>query len=203
MPRVAAFWIRVLLAAGSGRDARSGKGWLTIALNGSRVRMRVLRAIGTVATVIGLAAVLAASPALATSAPTGTGVCGGTKVRPALISLAADGDGFLAGYRPPGHLPYSGNAHIPALHWTKWTTVDARASGWEWVDNDYPSVGGGTYYAFRATIHLYRPRARVFTRMTIEAQIPRSFNRRWHGAWSRRETLSASACTNSGGTAWD
>jgi hypothetical protein len=165
--------------------------------------MRVLRAIGAVTTVIGMATVLTASPALATTAPTGTGVCGGTKVRPALISLATDDDAFLAGYHAPGRLPYDGNAHIPALHWTEWATTDARASGWEWIDNDYPSVGGGMYYAFRATIHMYRPRAGVFTRMTIEAQIPPSFNKRWRGAWSRRETLSAAGCTNSSGTGWD
>jgi hypothetical protein len=150
-----------------------------------------------------MAAVLAASPALATTAPTGTGVCGGVKVRPALISLAVDGGAFLAGYRAPGHLPYSENAHIPGLRWTKWTTADARALGWEWIDNDHPSVGGGTYYAFRATVHLYRPRSGVFTRMTVAAQIPRSFVQRWHGAWPRHETLSAAGCANSGGTGWD
>jgi hypothetical protein len=170
---------------------------------GLRVGKRILRAARAGATLGGMAAVVAASTALATTTPTETGLCGRTKVRPALISLAVDGDAFLAGYDAPGHLPYSGNAHIPPLDWTKWTKTDARARGWEWIDNDHPSVGQGTYYAFRATVHLYRPRAGVFTRMTIVAQIPRSFIRRWHGGWSRRETLSAAGCTNSGGMGWD
>lgn len=151
----------------------------------------------------GMVALLAASPAVATTAPTRTGLCGGTKARPALISLAGDSDAFLSGYRAPGHMPYLDNVPIPGLRWTRWTTADAQAVGWEWIDNDHPSVGGGTYYAFPATVHLYRPRAGVFTRMTIAVQIPRSFIRRWRGGWARRQTLSAATCTNSGGTGWN
>jgi hypothetical protein len=166
-----------------------------------RVRLRV-SATTVMAIMAGALPAVLATPAFATTAPVGTGVCGDAKVRPGLISLATDGDAFLAGYRAPGHLPYSDGARVPSLHWAEWTTSDARASGWEWLDTDYPSVGGGTYYAFRASVHLYRPRAGVFTRMTIAAQIPKAFIERWHGDWSDHETLSASSCS-SGGIGWN
>jgi hypothetical protein len=151
---------------------------------------------------IGMTAVFVPG-ALAVAAPTSTGICGVAKTRPRLISLAVDGDAFLAGYHTPGHLPYGRSVHLPSVSWTEWSATKARATGWEWVDNDHPSVGGGTYTAFPATVVLYRPRAGAFTRMAITAQIPQTFIRRWHGGWSGHETLSSAVCRNKSGIGWN
>jgi hypothetical protein len=151
---------------------------------------------------VGVSASAFAASAGATTAPIGAGVCGATKVRPPYITLATDGDSFLAGYKAPGHVPYAkAGASIPGFHWTQWTASFAEGDGYRWIDNDSPSVGGGTDYAFTATVHLSRPEHGVFTRMTISARSFLDFDLKWHVGYDAHQTLVATPCS-SGGYGW-
>ena len=84
--------------------------------------------------------------------------------RPALIVYSGDGAAFLGGL--------GASARNPArLHWMTWAPHQARAWGGEWHDNCTPDCADGTYFTYRANVHLYRPRIVggywVFTRMTV------------------------------------
>jgi hypothetical protein len=85
-------------------------------------------------------------------------------IRPRLIIYSGDGAGFLAGRG-------SSARHPGELHWKLWGRTEARGWGADWLDNCSPNCAGGTYHAYRATVHLYRPRQLgrhlVFTRLTM------------------------------------
>jgi hypothetical protein len=42
--------------------------------------------------------------------------------------------------------------------------------GADWIDNFIPDGAEGTFHAFRASVHVYRPRGGIFTRMTVTEQ---------------------------------
>lgn len=150
---------------------------------------------------VGLAAVGAmaallpsAAPAFATSAPVSRGICQSPKSRPKLIILSVDGSGILGGYRKPGHERYEG-MRVSGVRWSRWTATSATAHAYEWIDDGYPSVGGGTFYAIRVDIRLSRPRGGVFTRMTIISHAKKSLhpNQYWRNP-PAQHTFEASRC---------
>ena len=121
-----------------------------------------------------------ADVARAAEAPVSRGVCQAPKIRPKIIVLSVDGSGALSGYSHNGHVGYSPGP-TANLHWTTWTSSQGRAFGYLWVDDGYPSVGGGTYYAVRASIRVWRPVGAVFTRLMITPHGSATFhpNRYW------------------------
>ncbi len=147
------------------------------------------------------ALLLLAAPAFGTSAPVSGGVCQVPKNRPRVITLGVDGSRFFAGYRKPGHERY-GSPRVPGLHWARWAATTAIAHEYEWIDDGYPSVGGGTYYAIRVDIKLWRPSDGVFTRMTVTSHAKTSFhpNPYWTNP-PAHQTLRASSC-GSGTWSW-
>lgn len=128
------------------------------------MRRTLITAAGTAA----LATVAVALPQVASAGevPVSRGVCQAPKVQPKIIVLATDGSGALSGYSHDGHVGYSPGP-TANLHWKTWTPSQGRASGYLWVDDGYPSIGGGTYYAVPASIRVWRPVQGVFTRLTI------------------------------------
>ena len=100
----------------------------------------------------------------------------------------------LGGYRKPGHQPYD-TARIPGMRWSSWVATIATAKAYEWIDDGYPSVGGGTYYAIPVHIRLWRPRDSVFTRMTITSHTknPSHPNPDWRNP-PAQQTFKASDC---------
>jgi hypothetical protein len=142
-----------------------------------------------------------ATPAFGTGSPVTRGVCQAPKRTPKEITLAADGSAFLAAYRKPGHERYGG-PRVPGLRWSSWTATRATAHGYEWIDDGYPSVGGGTYYAIRVDIRLWRPLDGIFTRMRVTSHAKKSFhpNRYWTNP-PAQHTFNASSC-GSGTWSW-
>jgi hypothetical protein len=78
-------------------------------------------------------------------------------VRPATIAFTQDGSIFI------GKLGKRGSS----IHWSSWTTSNAYGAGTLWIDNGIPSMTAGTYHSYSATIHAYRVRSGLFTRMTV------------------------------------
>jgi hypothetical protein len=81
--------------------------------------------------------------------------------KPFRIVYSGDGAALLAGRgRISNHLT-----------WTKWNAKEGRAWGADWHDNCKPDCATGTYFAYRANVHVYRPRYLagylLFTRMTV------------------------------------
>ncbi|MBO0767107.1 MAG: hypothetical protein J2O48_00340 [Solirubrobacterales bacterium] len=138
------------------------------------------------------AAALPAS-ALATTVPVSRGLCQAPKTRPASIVLSVDGDGVLAGNGAQGQ-PYS-RARMGKLNWIHWGSASAVAHGYEWLDDGYPSVGGGRYYKVPASITASRPSHGVFTRLEIDAHPTRGFkpNKYWTNP-PVRKIYTASKC---------
>lgn len=111
-----------------------------------------------------------ALPAMA-SATTVPTELGRPQVRPYLIDYTGDGSAFLGGFtRHHGLHKSSPLAYFGRLHWTTYTARTGRAWGADWLDNFIPDGATGTFHAFKANVHVYRPRAGVFTRMTITDQ---------------------------------
>ena len=77
------------------------------------------------------------------------------------IIYSGDGSALLAG-------PDEISRH---LRWTTWTATQGRASGADWHDDCIPDCARGTYTAYPASVHVYRPRVLggylLFTRMTV------------------------------------
>jgi hypothetical protein len=146
-----------------------------------------------------MAAVAAlAQVASAAQVPVSRGICKAPKIRPKIIVLAVDGSSALSGYSDDGHVGYNPG---PAanLQWTTWTSQQGRASGYLWVDNGYPSIGGGTYYAVPASIRVWRPVEGVFTRLTITPHGSGSFHPNKY--WVNPTTVTYAA-QNCGGSTW-
>ncbi len=127
------------------------------------------------ATALSIALALAIpAVASATRMPVLAGVSGPLQVRPNIVDLSADGSELLGGVT--GRHPHEDTPGHPfgRLHWTTWNSTEGRAWGAEWLNNCRPSCGAGTYYAYKATVHVYDPgRSGVFLRMTVKSR--RSF----------------------------
>lgn len=130
---------------------------------------RWLRAslVATFVSALGGLAPTTVSPAQATAlqatprAPSASGPANLLRRRPYSITYSGDGSALLAG-----------RSRIRAhLRWTTWTNRQARGWGADWHDNCTPDCARGSYHAYPAIVHLYRPRQvggyRVFTRMTV------------------------------------
>ena len=121
------------------------------------------------------------------SMPIQGGLTGPTRARPAIVGLVVDGSQLLGGVT--GRHPTESTRGNPfgRLHWTTWTATEGRAQGAEWINNCRPSCGGGTYKAFKATVHVYDPSTTgVFRRMTISAHSrrPKTYSAFYsHGRW--------------------
>jgi hypothetical protein len=121
--------------------------------------------------VAGAAAALAlALPAAASATVVPTGL-GPAQVRPYRIAYTGDGSAIIGGFtRYKGLHKSSPLAHFGRLRWTSYTTRDGRAVGADWIDNFIPDGASGTFHPVRCTVHVYRPRHGVFTRMTLTEQ---------------------------------
>lgn len=90
----------------------------------------------------------------------------GLQVRPHVVDFTGDGSGCLGGFT--GHTTNKSQHSFGRLHWTKWIATEGLATGAMWVDDCIPNRARGTFHASTATVHVYRPRAGVFTRMTVK-----------------------------------
>jgi hypothetical protein len=139
--------------------------------------MRALGYVGGAAVALALAA-----PAAASALPrTPTEFLGGPRVRPARIDYTGDGSAILGGFTKYKRLHKSSPlTHFGRLHWTVYNQHQGRAVGADWVDNFIPDGATGTFYPIRVSVHVYRPRHGMFTRMTITEQ-GRSYTFSAHG----------------------
>ncbi|MGI8903583.1 MAG: hypothetical protein ACR2IP_07995 [Solirubrobacteraceae bacterium] len=123
------------------------------------------RLVATAALTVGLALPAVAS---ATTVPT---ELGHPQVRPYLIDYTGDGSAFLGGFtRHRGLHKSSPLADFGRLRWTTYNQHEGRAVGADWLDDFMPDGAAGTFHPFKVTVHVYRPRAGIFTRMTISEQ---------------------------------
>jgi hypothetical protein len=107
---------------------------------------------------------------------------GRPQVRPYRIDYTGDGSAILGGFtRHQGLHKSSPLADFGRLHWTSFDARDGRATGADWIDNFIPDGALGTFHAFRATVHVFRPRHGIFTRMTISEQ-GHTYTLRAHGS---------------------
>ncbi len=125
--------------------------------------MRIVKLFMTAALALALPAI-----ASATTVPTDLGR---PQVRPYRISYTGDGSAILGGFtRYHGLHKSSPLSDYGRLHWTTYNAREGRAVGADWIDNFVPDGAAGTFHAIRATVHVYRPRHGIFTRMTITEQ---------------------------------
>jgi hypothetical protein len=118
-----------------------------------------------------LAVALAAPAAASASLPKTPTEMGRPQVRPYRIDYTGDGSAILGGFTNHTGLHKSSPlADFGRLHWTSYTASDGRATGADWIDNFIPDGAAGTFHPFRATIHVFRPRHGIFTRMTLTEQ---------------------------------
>jgi hypothetical protein len=100
--------------------------------------------------------------------PTGVSGNRNVQVRPRVISFTGDGTGFFGGFtrrsavRRPSrvHLQWAGR-----LHWTVWNGDAARAGGAAWLNDGIPDDARGTFHPYPASLHAYRLRHGLFTRL--------------------------------------
>jgi hypothetical protein len=112
-----------------------------------------------------------ASPSIASATPRTPTEFGAPQVRPARIDYTGDGSAILGGFTKYKKLHKSSPlARFGRLHWTVYDGREGRAAGADWIDDFTPDGAAGTFHPFKATIHVYRPRHGVFTRMTITEQ---------------------------------
>ncbi len=135
-----------------------------------------------------------AGAADAATAPISLGVCVKPHSRPKIIVLAVDGSGAVTGYSHGGHVGYQTGPKAD-LHWTTWTSSEGVTNGYLWMDDGYPSVGGGTFYAVPTRVRVWRPVDGIFTRLTITPHGSGSFhpNRYWKNP--KAVTYRAEACS--------
>jgi hypothetical protein len=113
-------------------------------------------------------AVALAAPAIASATPRTPTEFGPAQVRPARIDYTGDGSAILGGFTRYGRLHKSSPlADFGRLHWTVYDGREGRAVGADWIDDFVPDGAAGTFHPFQVTIHVYRLRHGIFTRMTI------------------------------------
>jgi hypothetical protein len=104
----------------------------------------------------------------ATTVPT---ELGHPQARPYRIGYTGDGSAFLGGFTRYRALHKSSRlSDFGRLRWTTYNAAQGRAVGADWIDNFVPDGAAGTFHPVRATVHVYRPRRGIFTRMTISDQ---------------------------------
>ena len=141
--------------------------------------MRDLRGLGFVGGA-GVALALA-GPASASPTPRTPTEFGSAQVRPARIDYTGDGSAILGGFTRYRRLHKSSPlADFGRLHWTAYNGREGRAVGADWIDNFIPDGAAGTFHPFQVTIHVYRPRHGIFTRMSITEQ-GHSYTLKAHG----------------------
>lgn len=128
--------------------------------------MRALGSIGGAVVALALA-----TPAIASATPRTPTEFGAPQIRPARIDYTGDGSAILGGFTKYRRLHKSSPlAHFGRLHWTVYNGREGRAVGADWVDDFIPDGATGTFHPLRVTVHVYRPRHGIFTRMTITEQ---------------------------------
>lgn len=86
---------------------------------------------------------------------------GALRRRPSQIVYSGDGAAYLGG----------DSGMYSALRWIRYAQLGARATGADWHNDCVPDCVDGTFHAYRAAIHLFRPERvaghRLFTRMVV------------------------------------
>lgn len=122
-----------------------------------------------------------AGPAAASAMPRTPTEFGSPQIRPVRIDYTGDGSAILGGFTKYRRLHKSAPlAHFGRLHWKVYNRREGRALGADWIDDFIPDGATGTFHPFRVTVHVYRPRHGVFTRMTIVEQ-GHSYTAKAHG----------------------
>ena len=92
------------------------------------------------------------------------------EVRPPVIDFTGDGTGFLGGATRHASLPkprLKTLRDFGRLHWSSWTSTDARATGAVWLDNGIPDEASGTFLRYSVEVRAFRPRNGMFTRLAF------------------------------------
>lgn len=128
-----------------------------------------MRALGSVG--VAAVALVLACPAIASAMPRTPTEFRAPQVRPARIDYTGDGSAILGGFTRYRRLHKSSPlADFGRLHWTVYNGREGRAVGADWIDDFIPDGATGTFHPVHVTIHVYRPRHGIFTRMTITEQ---------------------------------
>ena len=148
----------------------------------------------TSAIVVGLISLATTASALAKNRiPINVGAClCGVRAHPAQVGFGVDGAVDLAGYVTGPRAYGSPRGH---LHWTTWGDTAGRGWGGFWVDNNTPSVASGTMTIYKVSVRVFRPRAGIFTRMTVTSQSGHRL-----GPYGKKFTLHA---VDQGGWIWE
>lgn len=120
------------------------------------------------------AALLAAAPVEAAPLPKlPTELVGkaSLEVRPPVVSFTGDGTGYLGGFTGRKSIPPTARGRslrsLGHLRWSTWTPSHAVASGAAWLNDGIPDDASGTFYPYSVTVHAYRPRSGIFTRLAF------------------------------------
>jgi hypothetical protein len=128
--------------------------------------VKVLGSVGSL--VVGL---VLAAPAVASALPRTPTEFGAPQVRPARIDYTGDGSAILGGFTRYRRLHKSSLlVDFGRLRWTVYNRRQGRAVGADWIDDFIPDGATGTFHPFQVTLHVYRPRHGMFTRMTMTEQ---------------------------------
>jgi hypothetical protein len=107
------------------------------------------------------------------------------QVRPSVVDFTGDGSGYLGGFT--GHRSFRRGPRatlkwVGRLRWSKWTPADGIGSGAIWLDDGIPDEARGTFHPYAVTVHVFRPRNGVFTRLAFSY---------WVGDWPSATVRSA------------
>jgi hypothetical protein len=86
------------------------------------------------------------------------------RVRPASIWLSGDATEVVAG---TGHHAVGGHAPLGRLHWTRYRSSRAVATGSVWLNDCRPICAAGHFHPYSATVTLTRVRHNRFTRLEL------------------------------------
>jgi hypothetical protein len=141
---------------------------MRLLLNSAAIRSSVLA---------GVLFVLATSPAEGSALPRlPTELVGrqALEVRPPVVDFTGDGTGVLGGFTGHESIPYRPHRNerwIGHLRWTLWNGLGGRATGAVWLNDGIPDDARGTFYPYAVTVHVFRPRAGIFTRLAFSYSI--------------------------------
>ena len=123
-------------------------------------RIRTLAALTAALALLGLAAgaQAAALPKLLSENDSNS-----FRVGPSDFGFTGDGSGFM-GRAPRSKRVADGPGY---MHWTTWTTHEAKATGTVWLDNCTPDCASGTFHSTLGTLVAFRPVDGRFTRATL------------------------------------
>lgn len=100
--------------------------------------------------------------------PTDLGGAQQLEVRPYVVAFTGDGTGFFGGFtgrsavRQPSrvHLRWAGR-----IHWAVWNGNQAKGTGAAWLNDGNPFDAAGTFHPFPVSLHAFRSRHGLFTRL--------------------------------------